>query len=417
MRIAMLTNNYKPFIGGVPISIERLSNGLRALGCEVYIFTPSYKNQVEEEYVIRYNSFKATKNGLAIPNMMDPFIMRKFKELEIDLIHVHHPMLIGWTALYLGKKYKIPVIYTYHTRYEHYLHNISFIKSLESSACNENTTISTKLSNNVIYTLKEHIVPSLIKGYLNKCQMVFVPTELMHKILASQKVHAPIEILPTGLDTAFFQEDKDKVAAIRKQYIGDKGYLFCSVSRLEKEKNISFMLEGLEQLKNKIGNNFKMLLIGDGTLKEILKEEISNRGLDENIILLNSIPNAEIPHYYGACDLFLFASKSETQGIVLLEAMATRTPVIAIEATGVVDVVKNHINGFMTLDSHEDWVGRIIYLINHKSEWEKLKEGAYETASKYANKRIAQRALCHYKSTIKSYHKQASYLMGQNEFI
>ena len=101
----MLTNNYKPFIGGVPISIERLAQGLRELGHVVYIFAPSYENQEEEPYVIRYKSCKKQMDGgMHIPNIFDREIEDQFRLLQFDVIHVHHPMLIGYTALYLGKK-------------------------------------------------------------------------------------------------------------------------------------------------------------------------------------------------------------------------------------------------------------------------------------------------------------------------
>ncbi|HPU64127.1 MAG TPA: glycosyltransferase, partial [Mobilitalea sp.] len=123
MRIAMLTNNYKPFVGGVPISIERLAQGLRNLGHEVYIFAPSYEGQEEEPYVIRYKSRKKKLKGeFVIPDIWDKTIEEKFAVIPFDIIHVHHPMLMGYIAQYLHKKYDIPIVFTYHTRYEQYLH-------------------------------------------------------------------------------------------------------------------------------------------------------------------------------------------------------------------------------------------------------------------------------------------------------
>ena len=116
MRIAMLTNNYKPFVGGVPISIERLADGLRMLGHVVYIFAPSYENEEEEEFVIRYKvRQKMTAGGTVVPKLFDLEIERKFRELNFDLIHVHHPMMMGYTALYLSRRYGIPLVFTYHT--------------------------------------------------------------------------------------------------------------------------------------------------------------------------------------------------------------------------------------------------------------------------------------------------------------
>ena len=129
MRIAMFTNNYKPFIGGVPISIERLSNGLRKLGREVVVFAPDYGVCETEEHVVRYKTiYQKNRDGLMIGNCFDSKIERQFLEGRFDVIHVHHPMISGFAALYLEKKYGIPVAYTYHTRYEDYLHYIGFLK-------------------------------------------------------------------------------------------------------------------------------------------------------------------------------------------------------------------------------------------------------------------------------------------------
>ena len=100
MKIAMMTNNYKPFIAGVPISVERLSDGLRANGHEVVVFAPDYEGQEEEKYIVRYRALiKGIVNGFSVPNSFDPHIERRFREGHFDVIHVHHPMLIGRTAL------------------------------------------------------------------------------------------------------------------------------------------------------------------------------------------------------------------------------------------------------------------------------------------------------------------------------
>lgn len=126
MKIAMMTNNYKPFIGGVPVSIERLAEALRKEGHEVVIFAPMYPMQLLEKDVVRYNSLSRKMAGeMVIPNMFDSIIETKFREGKFDVIHVHHPMLIGNTAVYLSRKYKVPLVFTYHTRYEQYLHYVN----------------------------------------------------------------------------------------------------------------------------------------------------------------------------------------------------------------------------------------------------------------------------------------------------
>ena len=131
MNIAMFTNNYKPYIGGVPISIEHLAGALRQRGHRVYVFAPTYREQAEEEFVIRYPSFPVSIAKAPVPDVLTRIFEKKVKELKIDVIHVHHPAIVGNVALYLKKKYKIPVIYTYHTRYEQYLYYVKPLERIE----------------------------------------------------------------------------------------------------------------------------------------------------------------------------------------------------------------------------------------------------------------------------------------------
>lgn len=404
MRIAMMTNNYKPFIGGVPISIERLSNGLRELGHEVYIFAPTYENQVEEEYVVRFKSFKhnISKGKFVVPNILDSSLEEQFRVLNIDMIHVHHPMLVGWSALYLGKRYKIPVTFTYHTRFEQYIHHLKTFNYMENVYKYEELSLKAELCSFILDFTKEKLIPKTIKCFANKCDNIIAPTNLMEDYLRGFGVRSNIDILPTGLEETSYIYNSESLK-IRERYKGDKKYLMCTVSRLAKEKNIDFIVDGISLLKNKVGNCFKVLIIGDGPSKEELLDKVVDLNLRDNIEFLNSIPNEEIQKYYAASDIFLFASKSETQGIVLLEAMAAKKPVVAIEASGVVDIVKENINGYMTEENIEQWVERIMYLMRNKEEMERLKNGAYETAKCYSNEKIAKLAERSYEKAIQRY--------------
>lgn len=408
MRIAMMTNNYKPFIGGVPISIERLAEGLKSLGHEVFIFAPTYGNDESEEGVIRYKSFKRKlgQGGMVIPNMFDTNIERKFKKLNIDMIHVHHPMIIGNTALYLGKKYDVPVAFTYHTRYEQYLHYIKPYEYLESKSKNTKNNDIREIELKILESTKEKIVPGYIKGFANKCDIVFSPTESMKEYLRGIGVSSRIQIMPTGLKDKYFTKNNISGRDIREKYKRDKKYLFCTVSRLTKEKNMEFLIEGLRKIKDSIGDCFNCIIIGDGPLKETLKKKARDLNLQENITFLSSIRNEAISDYYRASDLFLFASKSETQGIVLLEAMAAENPVVAVKGTGVLDVVYNGINGYATEENLEEWSYKAISILKDENLREKLKKGAYDTALNYKSSNIARIAEHNYKNLIRSYYNK-----------
>lgn len=149
-------------------------------------------------------------------------------------------------------------------------------------------------------------------------------------------------------------------------------------------------------LKRQIGDTFQFLVIGDGPQRQELEEEIENLGLDGNVTFLGTLPNEEIAAYHCASDLFLFASKSETQGIVLLEAMAGGSPVVAVEATGVCDVVQDGRNGFLSAESEEEFAYLAEQLLHDTKLYQRLSEGAMETAEHYLNSSIAWIAECNY---------------------
>lgn len=344
MKIAMLTNNYKPFVGGVPISVERLAKELRKQGHKVTVFAPDYGfdpryGQVEEDDVIRFQvTRQKMENGMVYPKLVSREIWKGFKEHEFDCIHVHQPMFVGTQALYLGRKYQIPVIYTYHTRYEDYLHYIPFFREEQAGMWRKK----------LIWFAKETVIPGYMKWFTNKCDLIFAPTPGMQNRIRENGTEVSMAVLPTGLDDSFYIEDEEKTKTIRRQYLGEEknGHLFCSVSRLEEEKNPIFLLNGIRCLKEKLPFSFRVLLLGEGSMRKELEVLAEQMGLSDTVVFLGNISNEDVKQYLYASELFLFASKSETQGIVLEEAMAAGNPIVAVRASGVEDVVKNGINGY-----------------------------------------------------------------------
>ncbi len=401
MRIAMLTNNYLPFVGGVPISIKRLSEGLRSLGHEVYIIAPSYEGEKKEEYVIRYRTKNSKiSNGFPVPDFMDVVITKAFDLYSFDVIHVHHPMLIGYTALYLGKKYKIPVVYTYHTRYEQYLHYLAPYHRLQNRYLRERNTLLRQAEGKILSVSEDKIVPKYIKIFTKRCDLVIAPTWLMKEHLIMQGTKTEINLLPTGLIETSFEPNIGEVAKIRQKYIGDNQFLFCTVSRLEREKNLSFLINGMKELKDRYQDRFHLLILGDGTQRKELEQEVMELGMKEQITFVGNVSQVEITNYYKACDLFVFSSKSETQGIVLLEAMAVGLPVVAVKASGVNDIVVNHVNGLTTEETKEEFAGAIHNLLSSDNKYRATSIGAKITAKEYSNETIAKKAEQYYTEAI-----------------
>lgn len=392
MRIAMLTNNYKPFVGGVPISIERLAQGLRSLGHEVYIFAPSYEGQEEEPYVIRYKSRKKKLKGeFVIPDILDKTIEEKFAAIPFDIIHVHHPMMMGYVAQYLHKKYDIPIVFTYHTRYEQYLHYLKFYDQVQNFYMRNTDNRFRSISHKIIYDGGKKLVVVHNRIFTNLCSMVFAPTESMKRYLMENGTITNIEVVPTGINPEDFSYDTGEAKKIREKYLEDKKFLFCTVSRLEKEKNITFIFEGLARLKRRKGNCFRLLLIGDGSQKEELKTKADMLNLTDNIIFTGCVEHSQIRNYYHASDIFVFASRSETQGIVLLEAMAASLPVVAVKSSGVEDVMTDGWNGYITETDVAEWERKLEIVIDNTDVLEWMKQNSIKRAREYLASNIAKK--------------------------
>ena len=164
--------------------------------------------------------------------------------------------------------------------------------------------------------------------------------------------------------------------------------MFCTVSRLEEEKNPRFMLKGIARLKERMDESFRVLFIGEGSMRSELEKMAAELGISEETVFVGNVENQEMKHFLGACELFLFASKSETQGIVLAEAFAAGIPVVAVNATGVEDIVVNGKNGYATAEDTEEWSARIMEAMEIEN-YGRLKEQAVLTASGFRSSRLA----------------------------
>ncbi|MFW6269150.1 MAG: glycosyltransferase [Bacillota bacterium] len=386
LKIAMFTNNYFPTIGGVSISIARLAKGLRKLGHEVYIFAPQYPDYEDKnDSIIRCKLlYYSEKEGMGIPvtNIFSKEINNKFQDLDIDIVHSHHPFWLGKKGILLAHKNNLPAVFTYHTRLEKYAHYLPEFLFLQKF-------------------FEKRFSHFMIKRFSNKCEAIFTPTESTKNYLHNVGVKKPIKILPTGIDLQNYQVEQKKLTRLRKKYVDNDEIMLITVSRLSKEKNLFFLMKGIKQIKNKYGDKFRFLIIGDGPEKNNLKEFIDENDLKDNVKLLGEINYKKISKYYLIADIFVFASTTETQGLVLLEAMAGKNPVVAVRSSGTCDIVENEVNGYITDEDIDKWASKVLTLMKDRELRQKFSEKAITTANKYSLKNMAQEAekvylyLCH----------------------
>lgn len=393
MKIAMLTNNYRPFVGGVPISVERQAQELVKLGHEVTVFAPMYGDTEEEkvrvlradedspERVVRYHTQRnKMANGMVYPALIPTEVTEVFADEAFDVIHVHHPMFAGPLGVRLGKKYDIPVVFTSHTRYEDYLHYIPVLQIHEHSpACKKKA----------VRWIQEKVIPGYIRWFADQCDLVLAPSAGMRQVLRGYGMKSASAVFPTGLEDRFFESDDTRAAEIRREYGKGKKHLLVTVSRLEREKNYGFLLRGIADVRRKLGDDFHVLIVGEGSQKGELKVRASLLGIQDIVTFVGNVPNDEVKHYLNAADLFLFASTSETQGIVLAEAFAAGTPVVAVRAVGTDDIIEDGVNGFLTEEKEELWAGRVAEVLSDEERLEKMGRAARVAAENYRASALA----------------------------
>jgi 1,2-diacylglycerol 3-alpha-glucosyltransferase len=383
LRVAIFTNNYLPFIGGVPLSIDRLYRGLVRLDTVVKIFAPTYSQSCtdpEEGSIVRCpDLFSVRLAGFPVTNVFSRKINKAFRDFKCDLVHVQHPFWLGKKGMRLARKSGVPVVFTYHTRLERYTHYLPFPGT----------------------ALKSLLAHFLIKRFANHCDAIITPTASTEEYLRNLGVSALIETIPTGISMEDYKcWTPQQVHALRSQYAATDEPLLISVSRMAKEKNLDFLIDGLAKVKELIPTPFKCLLVGDGPEKKRLEEKVATLDLDEQVVFSGNIPPHEVAGCYLAADLFVFASTSETQGMVLVEAMAGGCPVVAVRASGVHDVARDGHNGLTVAESTENWAKAVANLLTDRGWLSVLSENSRAFAEDYSEEKIAEKVLKLYRRVV-----------------
>ncbi len=373
LKIVMFTNNYLPFVGGVPISIQRLKKGLEAQGHEVYLFAPHYNRKYDnEKNIIRCQPlFQYRQQNFVIPvtNIFSTRIKNEFRRIMPDIVHLHHPYWLGSVGLKLAKKYHVPAVYTYHTRLEQLNQYLPIFRNLAGGRA-------------------PHM---LIKHFANTCDAVIAPTRTAKLYLRNLGVSKAIAILPTGIDLKGYS--KIPAAVPNFSPAKTRKLTLFSVFRLSEEKNPYFLLEGIKIVKEKNLCDFICLIAGDGPEREKMESCIRELDLTECVQLLGNVTSDKIIAYYESADIFVFTSQAETQGLVVLEAMAGGCPVVALSASGIDDMIINGENGYKTEAEVEQWSAQIVKLMQNSSLRHRLAANAYGFARDFSTEMMSGKAL------------------------
>lgn len=377
MNICMMTNTYLPHVGGVARSVSTFAEEYRKRRHHVLVVAPEFQGKplapraaAIVERVPAIQQFNGSDFSVRLPLVTVPPRLDAF---EADIIHAHHPFLLGDTALRIAATKNAPVVFTHHTRYEDYTHYVPF----DSPALKD-----------VAINLSTH--------FANLCDGVIAPSESIARLIRRRGVEVPIRVVPTGIDVAAFASG-DGARFRGKCGIPAEAFVIGHVGRLAPEKNLGFLAEAVAQFLKKEREAW-FLVVGGGPSEEKLREVMAAHGVADRLALPGKQTGKALANAYNAMDVFVFASCTETQGMVLAEAMAAGLPVVALNASGVREVMRDGKNGYMLAKnaSVRRFAAAIAKLHAEAERRTAFGAEARRTAELFSKERCAQRALDFY---------------------
>lgn len=365
MKIAYFTDTYKPQINGVITSIDSFVDELRNNGHEVTLVVPKVPNykQKDKDTIpvasLKFRLYPAYRIAL-------PISLKKKDFADFDIIHVHTPAFVGLAGMRIAHKDKIPLVMTFHTKFADYAHYVSKGALMEK--------------------LMKKGINTYTKSFFNEADAIVAPTEEIKKELETQKIKPPIYVIPTGIDIEPIKTSKHE---LRKKYgFGDEK-IILHVGRVTKEKNIIIIIEAFRLLKRLLRNDAKLIIASDGPYREKL-EDYAAKNKIKNIMFTGYLSAQSLKEYYRLADVFVMASETETQGLVILEALSQSLPVVVTNAPVISDFVRENGVGIISDKDSSSLAKAIEKSLSSKKSFEKQRKKVLE---KYSSKSCTARMI------------------------
>lgn len=349
MNIGIFTETYYPEINGVATSSYMLKIELERRGHHVYVFTTTTPGAPEHELnVFRVPSLPfllITERRVGL--FYQPKLAAIIKKLHLDIIHTQTEFSLGIFGRIMARELRLPIVHTYHTIYEDYTHYLTRFKALDKRAKSFARTYS--------------------KVCCNTVEQVIVPTEKTRQLLIRYSVHKDISVIPTGIDLHKFDRSgyqPEEIEEVKKQYgILPEQKVLLYLGRVSQEKNLEEIIRAMPEYMKRRENTI-FVVVGSGPASEKLKELVEQLQISDRFIFTGAKPWDTIGLYYRLGDVFVSASRSETQGLTYIEALASGVPVVAREDQCLEEILEQGINGYTFTDTEGlyDGLDRILYL-------------------------------------------------------
>lgn len=389
MRIGIFTECYKPVMNGVSVSIETFKNGLLARDHEVFIFAPDNDEAKAEHHVYRFPSIE-DKKGRLYPIMFPSITLEQsYLPSEIieslDVIHAQHMFTAGRLARFAANKFDKPLIYTYHTLLAEYTHYFGFLSPLAKS-----------------------YLRNMSKRFCDSCDQIITPSNSMKKVLQSYRINAPIEVIMTGIEPKNYErvsEQEDK--QLRQKYkIHPKTKICLYISRIAKEKNLDLLFKSFKRIIKTLPE-CHLLMVGGGPEEEWAKKRLQYHGIQNKVTMTGMVPKEEANKLFGFGDVFTFPSYTETQGIVVAEAMAAGTPPVAVSRMGPTDLIKNGRDGYLTKLEVADFTEKVLKLLQDEKLHDKMAKAGIERVEEFSNQTSVTKLVLLYEKVLHRFNSKA----------
>ncbi|MBI3479655.1 MAG: glycosyltransferase [Nitrosomonadales bacterium] len=381
MKILFISDVYFPRVNGVSTSIETFRDELRKLGHTVHLIAPDYQTTSRDETGIMRVPAKSLPFDPEDRLMSYGWLMKNIDRLrgeQYDIIHIQTPFVAHYWGTKLSRLLGIPCVETYHTFFEEYLYHYVPL---------------------VPRNLMRLVAKRFSRHQGNSLDGMVVPSHPMLQVLKGYGVTTHAEVIPTGIKpSSFVAGDR---AAFRSKYgIPQDRPVLLFVGRVAHEKNIGFLLKVLDETRKEIPDVL-FIIAGEGPARESLQQESAALKLDANIQFIGYLDRStELNSCYRSADIFVFSSRTETQGLVLLEAMAQGVPVVSTAELGTKDVLKEGQGVWIAREELADFSGKIVRMLGDNQARKDLGEAARVYAHNWSSSMQAERMLTFYRTIV-----------------
>ncbi|MCS7197956.1 MAG: glycosyltransferase family 4 protein [Candidatus Bipolaricaulota bacterium] len=343
MKIGIFTDTFTPQINGVTSVLEELDRVLTRQGHDVYIFAPAYSRAQRNENgrIFRFPALTAYFHKDS--RIVIPYDRRAFAVFpQLNIVYSHTPVSMGLLAIHVARKYSLPHVHTYHTLFTEYLHYLP--RLIRPS---------------------RRMAERMSAAFCNRCDAITTPSQAMKEELLRYGVQKPIYVLPFGVDIEPF-ERPIRIDARKVLGLAPEEFFLLYAGRLGIEKNLHFLLRAFRMILDQWDDPrpIRLVLAGGGPHQPLFEEYAKHLKLGDRVLFVGFVPRAELVDYYRGADLFVFASKTETQGLVLMEAMAAGLPAVAVRALGVADIVCDGETGVLVPEDEQIFAQTVAQLLH-----------------------------------------------------